>query len=170
MAMYNNNGSQAPDYRNPYKQRQMQQQQNQQWLEKMKADRASGTGAYQIQPGGPNVATDPYQMQQAPTFSSQAPMMYPNQNQISTVGNPNGPRPRPRDPNSAGPRQNYAPGQQAYNGPAISPMQRPPQSAFGQQNQTRFIPGFQPNASQGFGRGTINPYQTQQRQFRNTVW
>jgi hypothetical protein len=132
-----------------------------------------------------------------PGPSSQPQQQYPNQmpggpGQISTVGGGMGPT---TDPNMGGGIRNgsniqpdqygNAPGTYYGGGPrprpgGLSPAQlaamqpgsmgRPPQGAFGQQNPTRFVPGFQPNASQGFGRGTINPYQPQQRQFKNTVW
>lgn len=51
-------------------------------------------------------------------------------------------------------RQNYKPGKGiGYGGP------------------TRYVGGYQPNAPSGPGRSSLsNPYQIQQRQFKNTVW
>jgi hypothetical protein len=123
---------------------------------------------YQIQPGGQGpISVDPRSgpWQRPPESGA------PGWNQgWGPRGGPS-PGPRPRGGNSdnviASPNLNLmAPGQQQYNGPKITPMGQPPQSAFGQQNPTRFISGFHPqgpapwNPSAGGPQQQQGPYRT----------
>jgi hypothetical protein len=92
----------------------------------------------------------------------------PNTNMTTTQTGPGGMRntnmigPRPQQP-PTGPRGNMPnlnPNQLA----ALQPgsMGRPPGMGIGPGGPTRNVPGFQPNAWRGFGRGNIqNPYQPQ---------
>lgn len=159
MAMYNT----VPDYRNPYKKRQVQQQQNQQWLEKMKADLASGSGAYGVPKNGSAGSADPYQFQQRPTISAQqGPYQMPGgPGQISTVGNqaydPAGPRPQ---------QLQLAYGQHQYMGPKIAPTNYQPGKGIGAGGPTQYVGPY----GQQQNRGTIKPGYNQQNQFMNTVW
>ncbi len=128
-----------------------------------------------------NQSTDPYQLQQQkPTISSQGPYQMPGglgvdptyQNPGASMGmNPAGPR--PQQPPMAGPGQSADIWNKPYTGPQFAPVQRPPQSAFGQQNQTVFNPHF---ANTPAGRAQMQPYQSRpprqpgQNQFLNTAW
>lgn len=79
-------------------------------------------------------------------------------------GQGGGPRPRPQtDPYQIQPRQNFAPGQQQYTGPAISSMnQYRPGMGIGPGGPARPVPGFNPGGPQNPYRPTTAPGYNQQ--------
>jgi len=110
---------------------------------------------------GPTLSAQ-QQKPQWSTLPGQGPYTMPGgPAQIYTIGGGmNGPRPQQPPTGPRGNMPNLNPNQLA----ALQPgsMGRPPGMGIGPGGPTRNVPGFQPNAWQGFGRGNIqNPYQPQ---------
>jgi hypothetical protein len=131
---------------------------------------SAGAPAPQASWGGPNYSNMPQQAQDM--LRKQNPNIAPflsggNQGPYQMPGGPAQISTQPRMPGMLGPRprpMGNMPNlnQNQLNALRPGPMNNRPGMGIGPGGPTRSVPGFQPNAWQGFGRGNIqNPYQPQ---------